>query len=633
MVSSLCKPNQLHILKRKYTPLQHPSQSPLPSAPSSTSSSISPTQSQSSPSSSASSESIKPSSEELQHYAEQNYEHTQQYQHPTPQPPHPTAHPPPLSHQPPTPSPPPSSSSPSSVSPPPSTPHPTSSPPLSTPPLYADKFAGIPRTYERFNHEIHVILQNEGIEKALEAKINAKCRDLLRVPMINTHDIFANSELRLTDIDVIGFDYDYTLAQYTNQIQNEIYSMAVNVLVHELKYPSLLHDYCTYDPNFAIRGLHYDMEKGYLMKLDYLLNIQLGAIYFGRRLVGKEEAIMAYGSLQLRESYANTNLRLMSDIFCLPETCLISDVINFLTKTNSTFEPHIIYEDVTRAVNMIHKNGSLHRTIVRDIHKYLDSNPALGVFLTKLKNSNKKTFMLTNSPYNFADAGMQYMLRDSMPPEVKHWTEMFDVVLTQCDKPNFFGRGRSFRIQDPDSGKNFWHKINKFEPGAVYVGGSLAEFTSITQWKGNRVLYFGDHLFSDLMEPSIREGWRTGVIIKELEKEVEIQNSPEYRSGLSELMATEEMIYKCQYYHGRDRDTILRLLKNRRFDLRLGLKEVFNKYFGSVFRTHNNPTMFTHSLQQYADLYTCKIENFSDSPLDFSFYPARNFLPHEFKLN
>jgi hypothetical protein len=69
----------------------------------------------------------------------------------------------------------------------------------------------------------------------------------------------------------------------------------------------------------------------------------------------------------------------MSDIFCLPETCklttseiftsvpfiqpiflsnffllgLISDVINFLTKTNSTFEPHIIYEDVTRAVNMV----------------------------------------------------------------------------------------------------------------------------------------------------------------------------------------------------------------------------------------------------------------------------------------
>eukprot|EP00026_Physarum_polycephalum_P003254 Phypoly_transcript_03264.p2 GENE.Phypoly_transcript_03264~~Phypoly_transcript_03264.p2 ORF type:complete len:242 (+),score=24.47 Phypoly_transcript_03264:1745-2470(+) len=241
--------------------------------------------------------------------------------------------------------------------------------------------------------------------------------------------------------------------------------------------------------------------------------------------------------------------------------------------------------------------------------------------------------MLTNSPYNFADAGMQYMLRDVLPPEVKHWTEMFDVVLTQCDKPNFFGRGRSFRIQDPDSGKNFWHKINKFERGAVYVGGSLSEFMAISQWKGNRVLYFGDHLFSDLMEPSIREGWRTGVIIKELEKEVEIQNSPEYRSGLSELLATEEMIHKCQFYHGPDRENVLRWLKNRRFDLRLGLKEVFNKYFGSVFRTHTNPTMFSHGLQQYADLYTCKIENFAECPLDFSFFPARNFLPHEFKLN
>lgn len=59
----------------------------------------------------------------------------------------------------------------------------------------------------------------------------------------------------------------------------------------------------------------------------------------------------------------------------------------------------------------------------------------------------------------------------------------------------------------------------------------------ISKWKGSQVLYFGDHLFSDLMEPSIREGWRTGVIIKELEREVETQNSPGFRKSLSELLA------------------------------------------------------------------------------------------------
>jgi len=213
------------------------------------------------------------------------------------------------------------------------------------------------------------------------------------------------------------------------------------------------------------------------------------------------------------------------------------------------------------------------------------------------------------------------------------WMDLFDVVVTQCDKPNFFGRGRPFRIQETQTNRLDWNRIDRFEPGKVYVGGSLNEFMRVSKWKGNKVLYFGDHLFSDLMEPSIREGWRTGVIIKELETEVAIQNSPAFRVKLADLLATEELIHQCQFYEGGEKENILRMLKASRFELRQVLKEPFNKNFGSVFRTHTNATMFAHSLQRYADLYTSKIENFANCPLDFSFYPARNYLPHEFKLN
>lgn len=34
-------------------------------------------------------------------------------------------------------------------------------------------------------------------------------------------------------------------------------------------------------PEFAIRGLHYDIEKGLLLKLDSFLQIQLGSVYRG----------------------------------------------------------------------------------------------------------------------------------------------------------------------------------------------------------------------------------------------------------------------------------------------------------------------------------------------------------------
>lgn len=49
-----------------------------------------------------------------------------------------------------------------------------------------------------------------------------------------------------------------------------------------------------YDPRFAIRGLHYDIEKGLLLKLDSFLQIQLGSVYRGLTPVTDAEVIRLY---------------------------------------------------------------------------------------------------------------------------------------------------------------------------------------------------------------------------------------------------------------------------------------------------------------------------------------------------
>lgn len=49
-----------------------------------------------------------------------------------------------------------------------------------------------------------------------------------------------------------------------------------------------------YDPRFAIRGLHYDIEKGLLLKLDSFLQIQLGSVYRGLTPVSNAEVIRLY---------------------------------------------------------------------------------------------------------------------------------------------------------------------------------------------------------------------------------------------------------------------------------------------------------------------------------------------------
>ncbi|EGG24070.1 5'-nucleotidase [Cavenderia fasciculata] len=485
-----------------------------------------------------------------------------------------------------------------------------------------------PNKYTSTHHSV----LNLSLDQLINMYNTRRHIDLSHVPTLDSQDVFINSELKLSEIKAYGFDYDFTLANYSDQVQHLIYDLSLKYLVEECKYPANLLK-LKYDQNFAIRGLHYDMRTGLLMKLDFLNNIQAGAIYYGRRSLTKEEIVTIYGSMQLRKAYCETYLKIMADIFCLPESCLISDITQFLIDNNYQFEPRIIYDDIIKAVKMVHMSGSLHNTIISDLPLYLNKHPLLGDYLLKLKNAGKKLFMLTNNSFYYANCGMKYLLNDQLQGQYTDWTELFDVIITQCDKPSFFGKGRHFRMYDRKSDRYDWREIKEFLPGKVYVGGSLGQFTHLSKWRGRSVMYFGDHLFADLVEPSMIEGWRTGVIIKELETEVEIQNSPKYRENLSQLLEIEEAIRRCQFFTGEKKDAFLESLKQKRYALRLQLKEPFNGSFGSLFRTHTNATMLAHSLQNHADIYTSKIENLITYPLDYTFYTRRNYLAHEFKLN
>ena len=48
------------------------------------------------------------------------------------------------------------------------------------------------------------------------------------------------------------------------------------------------------------------------------------------------------------------------------------------------------------------------------------------------------------------------------------------------------------------------------------IQGTVRQLQEMTGWKGERVLYFGDHPYTDLADASLMHGWRTGAIIKEL---------------------------------------------------------------------------------------------------------------------
>lgn len=67
--------------------------------------------------------------------------------------------------------------------------------------------------------------------------------------------IFANTYVDLGKVDTVGFDYDYTLVTYTEELLDLIYDMALKRLVHDRQYPlEMLDAGLSFDPFFSIRG-------------------------------------------------------------------------------------------------------------------------------------------------------------------------------------------------------------------------------------------------------------------------------------------------------------------------------------------------------------------------------------------
>ena len=81
-------------------------------------------------------------------------------------------------------------------------------------------------------------------------------------------------------------------------VEKMIYNLAKKALVQEFQYPDgILHR--TYDPQSTIRGLHYDIHKGLLIKLNSMLQIQPDAVYRGKKKLTEYEVAELYPTRRL----------------------------------------------------------------------------------------------------------------------------------------------------------------------------------------------------------------------------------------------------------------------------------------------------------------------------------------------
>jgi len=154
------------------------------------------------------------------------------------------------------------------------------------------------------------------------------------------------------------------------------------------------------------------------------------------------------------------------------------------------------------------------------MEKYVQLDANLPVLLRRLKEAGKKTFLLTNSEWWYTNAIMGFILQNQ---EGTPWEDFFNYVLVDARKPAFFSEGTVLRQVERDTGKlMIGRHTGAIKEGTVYSGGSCEVLSKMIGAKGKDVLYFGDHIFGDVLKSKKLRGWKTFLVVPELSRELHV---------------------------------------------------------------------------------------------------------------
>lgn len=440
--------------------------------------------------------------------------------------------------------------------------------------------------------------------------------------------VFSNRNLRLSAIEAIGFDMDHTLALYDAQVFEQLcFEMAVDLLVGR-GYPGELRA-MTYDRTAVARGVIIDKRLGNILKTDaygYVARVRHGG-----RLLSREERREDYKRGRIRLSPAR--YRVVDTLFDLPEGSLYTALVAL-----KDAQPQLVrssyrrlYDDIRDCIDTIHRDGSLKQRIMADLRRYFVPDPDLAPTLARFREAGKKLFLLTNSDPVYTDAVMDCVLGSAETD----WSAYFDLIVCSAQKPAYFvSKGKAEPVRDPAVMPHARHD------GRCFTGGDAFFLESKLGVLGDSILYFGDHTYGDILRSKNSVGWRTALIVPEVEEEI-VATSP-VRDDMRELEEIEDHLEDLNLEReqllsvaGADSvvlenlDDLLKASLARRALLRRRAEAVLNPHWGSVFREGRAASRFGAQIRDVACIYTSRVSNLRPYPADRFFVSARERLPHE----
>ncbi|MCE9572615.1 MAG: HAD-IG family 5'-nucleotidase [Deltaproteobacteria bacterium] len=473
--------------------------------------------------------------------------------------------------------------------------------------------------------------------------------------------IYCNRNLRMDQIELIGFDMDYTLALYhQDKLERLSIDLTLAKMVTNHGYPAEIRT-LSYDPHWAIRGLMVDRELGNVFKMDR--HSYVGRCYHGFRKLSSDER---------KAIYRNEKINLSSDrydwidtLFGLPEAVMYVTLVDWFDRTRGpgAIAYDKLFADIRMSIDEAHRDDTLKSVIKADLAGYIVKDPELAETLHKLRSSGKKLFLLTNSLWDYTDAVMRFLL-DGQRQAYASWRNYFDVVVVGGAKPAFFNERRPFVQLDPTTGATLDAEVKQLLRDRVYMAGNVAQFEEMTHIRGEHVLYIGDHIYGDILRLRKQHMWRTAMVLQELDREIAVLQRLENNIRDLDLLDRRRRNLESEIdYQGLRLKKIQRLLEDAataaplrpRLDdekkltklaldslrdrhqlmteevtsLESTLDRAYNPHWGSCLREDNENSRFGEQVNDYADLYTSRVANFlSYSPLRY-FRAPRRPMPHE----
>ncbi|THG09394.1 hypothetical protein TEA_022467 [Camellia sinensis var. sinensis] len=308
-----------------------------------------------------------------------------------------------------------------------------------------------------------------------------------------------------------------------------------------------------------------------------------------------------------------------------------------------------MYRDVRAAVDLCHRDVTLKQMVAEDPKRYINEDTLIVPMIKMLRDSGRSTFLVTNSakPSFFHDENRANLFE----------VEAESVMLLNTDNGTPMPQvGGTSMLPLKSLNKNcrvFLGAMLVICINCWVLGPVHSKLFQVFEVYFNQVLYVGDHIYGDILRSKKVLGWRTMLVVPELEKEVELLWELKDTRKQLQLLGNKRDLVEDKIHHlkwslkfeGLNDDEEKKLsckldkLESQREQVRLSHQQAqlqfhqkFHKVWGQLMKTGYQTSRFAHQVERFACLYTSQVTNLSLYSPNKHYSPSQDFMPHEFEI-